>query len=97
MSEKFSIPIGEEEKRFEVPIGDPRGIDPHTGRSPAEMKLSQLQEEDRRIESIGEDELEDFLTSLEDTLKQKPGDPDTLNKIARLRARLDRISQDNTH
>lgn len=96
MSEKFSIPIGDE-KRFEVPIGDPRGIDPHTGRSPAEIKLTQLEKEDRKIESLGEDDIEDYLTGLQETLQMKPGDPDTLNKIARLRARLDKMSQENTH
>lgn len=96
MSEKFAVPI-EDDKRFEVPRGDPRGIDPLTGRSPAEMKLSQLQKNDRVIDSIGADEIEGFLDDLEETLRKKPGDPDTLNKIARLRARLDKMSQDNTH
>lgn len=93
MSERFGIPAN----RDEFPIGDPRGIDPNTGRSRADIKLSKLHEEDKRIDTLAEEDIEGYLDNLEETLKEKPSDPDTMNKIARLRARLDKLSGSNTH
>lgn len=96
MGERFGT-VEDNKDRFTVPIGDPRGIDPNTGKSPADIKLSKLDAEDRTIDTLAEEDIEDYLDNLAETLQEKPGDPDTMNKIARLRARLDKLSGSNTH
>lgn len=96
MGERFGA-VEDNGDRFAVPIGDPRGIDPNTGKSLAEVKFSKLREEDQKIDTLAEDDIEDYLDNLESILKEKPSDPDTMNKIARLRARLDKLTGSNTH
>ena len=96
MGERFGT-VEDKGERFAVPIGDPRGIDPNTGKSRADIKLSKLDAEDRALDTLAEEDIEDYVDNLEKTLQEKPSDPDTMNKIARLRARLDKLSGSNTH
>lgn len=93
----FESPSNDSKEPREVPIGDPTGIDFTTGRMPAQTKLAELEKQDRAIDNMAPELIEDAVDDLARRLKENPSDPDALNQVARLRARLDEIQRGSTH
>ncbi|MCI0542419.1 hypothetical protein L0Y69_01530 [bacterium] len=70
-------------------VGDPRGIDIHTGITPEAQKLAELSKEDQKIEGLKDmGEIGDRVDELMQKLKDDPNNPDLLNTYNRLRAKL---------